>query len=80
MLIKTVDINEVQWTNLLSLVKTGTEIILMVRNTVIARLVSVLPLSSLLLPDLYTGDIRTSDDFDSHYQMNSGWLKYEAYI
>jgi antitoxin (DNA-binding transcriptional repressor) of toxin-antitoxin stability system len=64
MLIKTVDINEAQWTNLLSMVKTGTEIILMEGSTFIARLVPVPSSTSSRLPNLHSGEIWTSDDFD----------------
>jgi antitoxin (DNA-binding transcriptional repressor) of toxin-antitoxin stability system len=64
MLIKTVDIKEAQWTKLLSLVKTGTEIILMEGSTFIARLVPVSSSTSSRLPNLHTGAIWTSDDFD----------------
>jgi len=65
MLIKTVDINEVQWTKLLALVKTGTEIILMEGNTLIAHLVPVPSSpSSTRLPGLHLGAIWASDDFD----------------
>jgi len=64
MLIKTVDINEAQLTKLLSLVKTGTEIILMEGSTSIARLVPVSSSTSLRLPNLHSGAIWTSDDFD----------------
>jgi antitoxin (DNA-binding transcriptional repressor) of toxin-antitoxin stability system len=64
MLIKTVDINEAQWTKLLSMVKTGTEIILMEGSTFIARLVPVSSSTSSRLPDLHSGAIWTSDDFD----------------
>jgi antitoxin (DNA-binding transcriptional repressor) of toxin-antitoxin stability system len=64
MLIKTVDINEAQWSKLLSMVKTGTEIILMEGNTFIARLVPVSSSTSSRLPNLHSGAIWTSDDFD----------------
>ena len=64
MLIKTVDINEAQWTKLLSLVRTGTEIILMEGSTFIARLVPVSSSTSSRLPNLHSGAIWTSDDFD----------------
>lgn len=64
MLIKTVDINEAQWAKLLSIVKTGTEIILMEGNTFIARLVPVSSSTSSRLPNLHSGAIWTSDDFD----------------
>lgn len=64
MLIKTVDINETQWTKLLSMVKTGTEVILMEGSTFIARLVPVSPSNSSRQPDLHNGAIWTSDDFD----------------
>jgi len=66
MLTKTVDINKVQtqWTKLLSLVKTGTEIIFMEGSTFIARLVPVSSSSLPRLPGLHAGAIWTSDDFD----------------
>ncbi len=64
MSIETVDINEAQWSKLLSMVKTGTEIILMEGNTLIARLVPVSPSTSARLPNLHSGAIWTSDDFD----------------
>jgi len=62
MLIKTVDINEAQWTKLLSMV--STEIILMEGSTFIARLVPVSSSTSSRLPNLHSGAIWTSDDFD----------------
>jgi len=64
MLIKTVDVNEAQWTKLLSMVKTGTEIILMEGSTFIARLVPVSSSTSSRLSNLHSGAIWTSDDFD----------------
>jgi len=63
---KTVDINEAQsqWKKIMSLVKAGTEIILIEGSTLVARLVPVTPSSSPRLPGLHAGAIWTSDDFD----------------
>jgi antitoxin (DNA-binding transcriptional repressor) of toxin-antitoxin stability system len=63
---KTVDIHEAQThlVELLSLVTTGTEIILTAGNTPLARIV---PMAGALTPrvaGLHPGAIRTSEDFD----------------
>ena len=66
MSIKTVDVNELQtqWEKLLSLVKTGTEIILTEDGKSIARLVPDQFSSLPRVPGLHAGAIWTSDDFD----------------
>jgi antitoxin (DNA-binding transcriptional repressor) of toxin-antitoxin stability system len=60
MLTKTVDVNEAQtqWAKLLSLVKTGIEIIFMEGSTFIVRLVPIASSSLPRLPGLHAGAIR----------------------
>ena len=66
MLTKTVDVYGAQthWTELLSLVAKGTEIILTEGSTPVARLVPIALSTASRVAGLHAGAIWTSDDFD----------------
>ena len=63
---KTVDIHEAEThlAELLSLVTTGIEVILMEGNTPLARIVPITEPSTPRVAGLHPGAIRTSEDFD----------------
>ncbi len=63
---KTIDIHDAQtqFLDLLSLVETGTEIILVENNVPVARLLPIRKSSGPRIPGLHQGAIWTSDDFD----------------
>lgn len=74
MLIETVDINEAQWTKILSMVKEGTEVILIEDSKFIARLTPISSSFPSRFPDLHTGAICASDDFDQPLP-DEFWIK-----
>jgi len=63
---KTVDVHEAEThlAELLSLVTTGIEVILMKGNTPLARIVPITESSTPRVAGLHPGSIRTSEDFD----------------
>ena len=63
---KTVDVHEAEThlAELLSLVTTGIEVILMKGNTPLARIVPITESSTPRVAGLHPGAIRTSEDFD----------------
>jgi prevent-host-death family protein len=66
MLTKTIDLHEAQnhFTELLSLIMSGAEIILTDGSTPVARLVPAAPAFLPRIAGLHLGDVWTSDDFD----------------